>query len=228
MRIEDYDPAAGAMLRERAEREWLGGEALAVLVPVGDIDQGRYRVRGLDPDGLPRSWLDTTLDAFTDPAVHPGVFTAVQGDHPQCAAVGLYVAAGYEHVWMAITPVRLAVLRLRDVQEPAEDLADELTAQAREGQSLGKLLRGVGRVVKASAAELTTGRRRPPLAQRPQDAVLECPFDLPRAALQAIAGWKPPLIPTWDGGPRWIEVHFTDGSMARLTTDAAGAAALGI
>jgi hypothetical protein len=228
MRVEDHDPAAGALLRQRAEREWLRGEGLQALVPVGDVEQGRYRVRGLDPDGLPRSWLDTTLDAFTDPVAHPGIFTAVQGDHPQCAAVGLYAAARYDHVWMAITPGRLAVLRLRDVQEQADDLADDLAAQAREGQSLGKLVRGVGRLVKASAAELTTGRRRPPLTERPQDAVLECPFEVPRAALQAIVGWKPPLMPTYDGGPGWMEVRFTDGSMARLTTDAAGAAALGV
>jgi hypothetical protein len=80
--------------------------------------------------------------------------------------------------------------------------------------------------VSASAAEFAKSVRRPPLAERPDEAVLECPYELPRAALARVEKWKQPLVPQFRGGPRWLAVHFTDGSWARVKTDEPGQAAL--
>lgn len=104
--------------------------------------------------------------------------------------------------------------------------AAEVLEQAKQQRSLGAAVRGLGRLVGTSAVEFAKSMRRPPLAERPQDAVLECPFEAPRSALQSITRWKQPMVPEFSGGPRFVQVQFTDGSWARLQTDAAGVAAL--
>jgi hypothetical protein len=223
--------AAEPLLRDRAQREWLRGDLLQIVAVVGQVDTGRYRVRGLDANGLTWRLSDTVIDtvagAFDDTPSDRGLHTVVRGRDPRCAAVGLYRAAAYEYAWLAITPSRLAVLRLRDIQNTAEDqLVGGMPTDPQDRQSLGQLVRGVSRLVKATATELARSMRRAPLAERPQDAVLECPFEVPRAALQSITPWKPRLMPAFRRGPRWVEVHFADDSRACLTTDAAGAAAL--
>lgn len=216
--------AAGRLLLARAEREWLRGEPVLAMGTVAHVVQGRYRVRGLDPDGLPRSSVDRVLDSFDDTG-HPGVVTVVRGDDPGCAAVFAYRAARFDHTWLVVTPGRVAVLRLRDAQNQADGAGDALAEASRE-RSVGGLLRGVGRLVASSAAELARSVRRPPLAERPGDAVLEVPFEAPSSALAGVAPWKPRGLPRLRHGPRHVQVAFADGSSACFTTDAAGEAAL--
>jgi hypothetical protein len=219
------EPPLVRLLRHRAEAHWLRGDRLLALAAVGHVNQGRYRVQGLDDDGIRGSALGNLFDAAIDTEMR-GIVTAVRGDHPDCAAAGLYGAAGFTHAWLAITPHRVAVLRLRDVQDPGEGVADNLAARSTQGrQSLLGSFRDVGRLLKATAAD-ARGPDRPPLDHRPQDAAIAWPFEVPYAHLHSIAGWQPPLIRPYPGGPRHVQVHFVDGSWARLQTDEAGAAAL--
>lgn len=106
----------------------------------------------------------------------------------------------------------------------SDESADALAA-AKEQRALGGVLRGLGRFVKASAEEFAQSVRRPPLAERPEDAVLECVWEIPREALAGVERWKQPLVPEFEGGPRWLQIHFADSSWARLKTDERGLAA---
>lgn len=217
--------AEARLVGARAAAQWLRGDVIQVLASAGELDQDRYKVRGLDEDGHPTGMGEKAMNAFFD-AIHdtgPDGYVAVRGDHPECAAVGLYRAVGVEHSWLVLTSHRVAVLRLRDLR--AGD-SDELLQQAKDERSLGGALRGLGKFVKASASEFAKSMRRPPLAERPEDAVLECPFELPRQALAAVERWKQPLVPQFRGGPRFVQVHFTDNSWARLQTNEPGQAAL--
>jgi hypothetical protein len=54
-----------------------------------------------------------------------------------------------------------------------------------------------------------------------ENAVLECPFEVPRFALESIMRWMPD-----DGPDHCIQVEFTDASWARLQTDEQGLRAL--
>lgn len=215
------DSAEAALVRARASAEWLRGDTLQVLASATELDREVYRVRGLDEDGHPTGAAEKAWGAlFSESA---GEYVAVRGDHPSCAAVGLYKALSTEHTWLALTSHRLAVLRLRDLA--VGTASEEALAAAREEKSLGGMVRGIGKFVKASATEFAKSVRRPPLAERPDDAVLESAFELPRHALARVERWKQPLVPEVRGGPRWLQVHFTDGSWARLKTDEAGQAA---
>jgi hypothetical protein len=206
---------------------WLRGEALQVLASAGALDRERYKVRGLDEDGHPtraaERGANAVLDAWVD-AAGAGAYVAVRGDSPTCAAVGLYGAVRYDHAWFVVTSARVAVLRLRDRAAGQEGATQELLSEAKG--SVGGALRGLGKFVKASATELARSMRRPPLHERPADAELLCEFEAPRQALAAVERWKQPLIPQLSGGPRHVQVHFTDGSWARLQTNEAGQAAL--
>ncbi len=53
-----------------------------------------------------------------------------------------------------------------------------------------------------------------------RDTVLDCPFEVPRFALESITRWNP------DADPHCIQVEFTDASWARLQTDDDGLRAL--
>lgn len=211
-----------ALVQARVAGEWLRGDVVQALVVATELDREVYRVRGLDEDGHPAGRVEKAFDAlFSESA---GAYVAVRGDHPTCAAVGLYQALSTELTWLVITSHRVAVLRLRD--QAAGTAAQDALAEAKEQKSLGGALRGLGRIVAASAAEFAKSVRRPPLGERPEDAVLECPFEVPRAALAGVEKWKQPLVPQFRGGPRWLAVRFTDGSWARVKTDEAGQAAL--
>lgn len=206
---------------------WLRGDAIQVLIPAGALDRERYKVRGLDEDGHPTGaferGVNTVIDSFVD-AGSAGEYVAVRGNSPTCAAVGLYAAVRYEHAWFVVTSHRVAVLRLRD-RTSGQEAATQDLKQAADG-SLGGTLRGLGRFVKASATELAKSMRRPPLHERPEDATLVCEFEAPRHVLAAVERWKQPLIPQVRGGPRFLQIHFTDGSWARLQTNESGQAAL--
>ncbi len=216
------DPAETALVHARATGEWLRGDVVQALVVATELDRERYRVRGLDEDGHPVGRVEKAFDAlFSESA---GEYVAVRGDHPTCAAVGLYQALSTEHTWLVVTSHRVAVLRLRDLAKGTA--SEDALAAAKEEKSLGGVLRGLGKIVSASAAEFARSVRRPPLSARPDDAVLECPFELPRAALARVERWKQPLVPQFRGGPRWLQVHFTDGSWARVKSDEAGQTAL--
>lgn len=215
------DSAEAALVRARASAEWLRGDTLQVLASATELDREVYRVRGLDEDGHPTGAAEKAFGAFF--AESAGEYVAVRGDHPSCAAVGLYRALSTEHTWLAVTSHRLAVLRLRDLA--VGTASEEALAAAKDEKSLGGMVRGIGKFVKASATEFAKSVRRPPLAERPDDAVLEPAFELPRQALARVERWKQPLVPEVRGGPRWLQVHFTDGSWARLKTDEAGQAA---
>lgn len=216
------DPAETALVHARATGEWLRGDVVQALVVATELDREVYRVRGLDEDGHPAGRVEKAFDAlFSESA---GEYVAVRGDHPACAAVGLYQALSTEHTWLVVTSHRVAVLRLRDLAKGTA--AEDALAAAKEEKSFGGVLRGLGKIVSASAAEFARSVRRPPLSERPDDAVLECPFELPRAALARVEKWKQPLVPQFRGGPRWLQVHFTDGSWARVKTDEAGQTAL--
>lgn len=212
-----------ALVRERATREWLRGDSLQVLASATELDREVYRVRGLDEDGHPTGKFEKALDNlfFSDAT---GKYVSVRGDHPECVAVGLYRALSDEHTWFAITSHRIAVLRLRDTARGTA--VEEATADVKAQKSLGGALKGLGRLVKESAVEFAKSTRRPPLAERPGDAVLEPVFEAPRQALARVDRWKQPLVPEFEGGPRWLQVHFADGSWARVKTDQAGLAAL--
>jgi hypothetical protein len=228
------NPAAQVeqLLRERAEREWLGGEAVLALAAVAQVPPGRYRVGRLDRDGREYGSVADVVDATTQVKL-PGMFDAVRADHPDGAAVGLYEAAALglhvvadDPTWLIITPGRIAVLRLLDLQRNGSGGAvDALLGGAKRSRGDG-LLRRVGEAVKAGATELVTSVRRPLLADRPQDAVLQCPFVLPIGHLQSIVPWKPPMVPLLRHGPRYVKVQFVDGSYACLETDIPGATAL--
>jgi hypothetical protein len=206
---------------------WLRGDVIEVLASAGALDRERYRVRGLDEDGHPTGAAERGANAMIDMwagADSAGEYVAVRGGSPACAAVGLYRGVRHEHAWLAVTSHRVALLRLRDRAAGQEDATRELLALGKD--SLGGALRGLGRFVKASATELVNGMRRPPLHERPADAELVCEFEAPRQALAGVARWKQPLVPEFRGGPRFVQVHFADGSWARLRTDEAGRSAL--
>lgn len=216
-------PAAEtALVHARATGEWLRGDVVEALVVATELDREVYRVRGLDENGHPAGRAEKAFDALF--AESAGEYVAVRGDHPACAAVGLYQALSTELTWLAVTSHRVAVLRLRD--RAAGTAVEDALVAAKDEKSLGGALRGLGRMVAASAAEFARSVRCPPLGERPEDAVLECPFEVPRAALARVEAWKQPLVPQFRGGPRWLAVHFTDGSWARVKTDEAGGAAL--
>jgi hypothetical protein len=216
------DSAETALVLARATGEWLRGDVIQALVVATELDREVYRVRGLDENGHPIGRAEKAFDAlFSESA---GEYVAVRGDHPTCAAVGLYQALSTEHTWLVVTSHRLAVLALRDRAKGTA--SEDALAAVKEERSLGGALRGLGKFVSASASEFAKSVRRPPLSERPEDAVLESPFELPRAALARVEKWKQPLVPQFRGGPRWLAVHFTDGSWARVKTDEAGQAAL--
>jgi hypothetical protein len=213
--------AEAALVRARASAEWLRGEVLQALVPVSELDREVYRVRGLDEDGHPSSAGERFFDSLF--AESAGEYVAVRGDHPDCAAVGLYRALSTDHRWLAVTPRRVGVLWLRDL---ARRSAAEEMRTSHEESSLGGAVRAIGRFVRTSATEFAKSVRRPPLAERPADAVLEPVFELPRHALAQVERWKQPLVPEVRHGPRWLQLHFADGSWARIQTDEAGQSAL--
>jgi len=206
----------------RATSEWLRGDVIHALASATELDREVYRVRGLDEDGHPTGAGEKAFGALF--AESAGEYVAVRGDRPDCAAVGLYRALSSEHTWLVLTSHRLAVLRLRDLARGGE--SDELLAQAKDERSLGGALRGLGKFVKASATEFAKSVRRPPLVERPADAVLEPVFEVGREALAGIEKWKQPLVPQFKGGPRWLQVHFRDNSWARVQTDEPGQQAL--
>jgi hypothetical protein len=115
---------------------------------------------------------------------------------------------------------------MRDVQNNAETVLEEVDAQVKQERSLGNLVRGVGKLVGATAIEIARSVRRPPLAGRPEDAVLECAFELPATHVRSIDRWKPRLLPSLRHGPQYVQVHLVDGSWACLETNAAGLTAL--
>lgn len=213
--------AEAELLSQRMAAEWLRGDTVRVLAAAGQLDQERYRVRGLDENGSP-SRADDVLDLFSDDG--GAGYVAVRGGDPRCAAVGLYQAVRHDHAFLVITGHRVAVLRLRDTQDGSAAAERELRAD--QDGSLGGALRGLGRFVKASATEFARSVRRPPLSERPGDAVLECPFELPLPALQGVRHWKQPLVPEFRNGPRFVQLLFTDGSWARIRTDETGQTAL--
>lgn len=216
------------LVRERAGREWLRGDVIQLLVTAAQLDNDRYRVRGLDDSGNPLApgaerAAEGVLGLFVDDG-SGNEQVAVRGDHPGCAAVGLYRAVRHDHAWLVLTSHRFAVLRLRDRQSGTESAVTELMSG--EDRSLGGALRGLGKFVKASASELAKSVRRPPLAERPEDAELVCEFEAPRQAVAGVERWKPPLMPQLRGAPRHVQIHFTDNSWARIQTDENGATAL--
>jgi hypothetical protein len=214
--------AEAALVWARASAGWLRGDVLQALASATELDREVYRVRGLDEDGHPTGAAEKAFNALF--AESAGEYVAVRGDHPQCAAVGVYRALSTEHTWLAVTSHRVAVLRLRDMARGTA--TEDALASAKEEKSLGGMVRGIGKLVKASATEFEKSVRRPPLAERPDDAVLEPAFELPRQALARVDRWKQPLVPEIHNGPRWLQLHFTDGSWARLQTDEAGQSTL--
>jgi hypothetical protein len=213
-----------------AARHWLRGDQIQAMAPVAHhLNVDKFKVAGLDEFGHPRAEsigrraFDAVDSMFDDPATG---YVAVRGSHPQCAAVGMYRAARFDHAWLVITPLRVAVLQLRDVQSNKEGAFAEFEERGKQDRTLGGALRGIGKLVKDSATEFVKSARRPPLVERPQDAVFECPFEVPRQALHSIVPWKIRLVPEFDGGPRLIQVQFTDDSWTRLETDQTGRAAL--
>ncbi len=216
------DSAETALVHARATGEWLRGDTIQALVVATELDREVYRVRGLDENGHPIGRVEKAFDALFQESA--GEYVAVRGDSPTCAAVGLYQALAAEHTWLVVTSHRLAVLRL--VDRAKGTAAEDAFTEVKEQRSIGGALKGLGKFVSASAAEFAMSVRRPPLAERPDDAVLESPFEVPRAALARVEKWKQPLVPQFRGGPRWLAVHFTDGSWARVKTDEPGQAAL--
>lgn len=204
------------LVAQRAVERWLRGDVIQAMAKVAELDAGRHKVRGLDENGDPATLSERAWDAVFEEG--PNGYVAVRGEHPRCAAVGLYEAAGFDNAWFVITSHRIAVLRLRDALSTAEAAKAELAND--------HSLSGLGRFIKASAADFAQSMRRPPLTERPADAVLEWPFELPRQALRGVERWKQPLVPQFRGGPRFVRIHFTDSSWARVKTDEAGQATL--
>jgi hypothetical protein len=218
------------LVAELTGRHWVRGDEVQAMVPVSQhLNVDRHRVRGLDELGNPRAEslgrraFDAVESMFDDSDTS---YVAVRGEHPQCAAIGMYRAARFEHAWLVITSHRVAVLRLRDQQNAEDGKVDQLVEEARQQGSLGGALRGIGKIVKTSATEFVRNARRPPLHERPQDAVLEWPFEAPRHVLVSIVPWKIPMTPQFSGGPRLVQVQFTDNSWTRLETDQTGQSAL--
>lgn len=146
---EETPLAAEARLVGERAAAWLRGDVLQVIVSATELDREVYRVRGLDEDGHPTGAAEKAFGAlFSESA---GEYVAVRGDRPDCAAVGLYRALATEHTWLVLTSHRLAVLRLRDLA--ASTAAEEALAEAKEERSLRGALRGIGKLVKASATE---------------------------------------------------------------------------
>lgn len=176
------------------------------------MNQGRYRVRGLDGDGIRGSALGNLFDAAIDTGMRR-IVTAVGATSPTappgCTAPPGPPARGWRSRHTGWRSCGCGTRRTR-ARGPA--VAPRLVP------GRGPAARGVGR--------RRRGPDRPPLEHRPRDAALEWPFEVPYAHLHSIAGWQPPLIRPYPGGPRHVQVHVMDGSWARLETDEAGAAAL--
>ncbi|SHF26901.1 hypothetical protein [Streptoalloteichus hindustanus] len=220
------------LVRDLATRTWLRGDTLLATAGCGPIDNERFRVPGLDAEGNERPVGGRIADGFMD-AVLPddsvaGHSVAVTGPHATCLAVGCYRAARQRNAWLVVTSHRVAVLRLRDLQGDTGDAMKEFSASLHEPESVRGVqgLRQFGKFLKNTAVEAVREVRRPPLTKRPQDAALVAEFEVGRAELVRIDRWKPTLVPNLQHGPRHLQLHFGDGSWARLQTDVAGAIAM--
>jgi hypothetical protein len=226
--------AEAAMVYQRSA-EWLRGDVIRVFAVAWSMP-GRYKVRGLDKDGFPKTdWREDLAAGLVVASVFNAVVPSddngadggprgpvvVGGEDPDCVAVSFRRALRQSkpeaggHAFLVITSHRVAVLRLRDTQE---DAAPEPGAEERptvEGSPLERL-RGMGRLVKKELADIRRRASRPPLSERPGDAALDCPFELPLAALRGHE---------LDRQGR-VRLSFSDGSWTLIRTDPAGQTAL--
>lgn len=232
----DHLVADAALVSQRMA-EWLRGDVVRVFA-VAWPPPGRYKVRGLDKDGdskADRRLMGAVLlTAAAINAVVPGEGegdsnsgggsrgpVVVRGEDPGCAAVGFRRAIGGYHTdfgghrFLVITSHRVAVLRLRDAQDDSAAAEGEWE-RVRAEDSTVKRLRGVGRFLKKGMEEVVQSVRRPPLSERPDDVVLDCPFELPLPALRGVQ-------PDSTGD---MQMFFADGSWALFGTDPVGLAAL--
>ncbi|MCP2257768.1 hypothetical protein LX15_001454 [Streptoalloteichus tenebrarius] len=223
--------AEAGLVRDLATRTWLRGDTLLATAGCCEIENERFRVRGLDARGIERSvggrMVEGFMDAFMDDNT-PVRSVAVHGEHPRCLAVGCYRAVSEKNAWLVVTSHRVAVLRLRDLQGDSGDVMKEFSDSVRNPESVRGVqgLRKLGKFLKDVAVESVREVRRPPLTERPQDAALVSEFEISRADLVRIERWKPTLIPNFSMGPRHLQLHFRDGSWARVQTDVAGAIAM--
>lgn len=74
----------------------------------------------------------------------------------------------------------------------------------------------------AMGRDLIEDFRRTPLAERPDDAILEIALELPATAIRHVERRRQRGVPELRGGPRHVQLHFADGSIARVRTDEAG------
>lgn len=208
------------VLRDQVADDWLQGDALRALAQVRQLPGASYRVTGLAGDGSQRSRLVRTALFMLDDA--PGEpFVGVRGGRPDCAAVRLFRAARSNYAWLAVTERRMALLRLEDAPDPKETEADRLS-QLRQERSVGGLVRGVRALVTSTASDAVERFQRPPLRERPQDAVLGCPFEVDYSQLRSIQPWTSRRLR--NDPSRVLQIEFRDESWARLSTNEAGAA----
>ncbi|MCP2169723.1 hypothetical protein [Goodfellowiella coeruleoviolacea] len=208
--------------------QWTRGEQVLVFAEcTQNLAAGRYKVGGLDENGTAKETnaVLRAAELLSDDPV-AGQWVAVRGEHPACTAVRLYRALAGADTFLVLTPSRLAVVRLRDARRQGENALDGFTADLAEDRSVGGLLRGVGKLVRGAATDMVRAARRPPLTERPEDAVLTVEFEGPHQELAGVRRWKQPMVPNLRHGPRMVELHFADGSWCRVQTTVADAQTL--
>ncbi|MCK2242752.1 MULTISPECIES: hypothetical protein [unclassified Crossiella] len=204
-------------------RDWLGGERLKALACAEALPAGRFHVKGLDAHGIPVA-RSTGAATWSDDDIAAGRGAAVHARQPESLGVRLYRAVqAPEACWLALGVARIAVIRIRDTAVRAEPIVSPTAQRLVRQRSVGKVLRGVGRLMRDVASGLQEDIGRPPLHERPEDAVLEFEFEAPRTELLRVERCRQLAV-----GPatRQVRLHFTDDSWARIRTDVDGAEAL--
>ncbi|WHT22314.1 hypothetical protein N8J89_14975 [Crossiella sp. CA-258035] len=205
-------------------RDWLGNERLKALACAESLPNGRFHVKGLDNHGIPTTRSRTRAATWSDDDIAAGRSAAVHARQPDSPAVRLYRAVqAPEACWLALGTERIAVLRIRDTAVRAEPIVSPTAQRLVRQKSVGKVLRGVGRLVRDVATGLQEDIGRPPLHERPEDAVLEFEFEAPRAELLRVERCRQLAV---GSASRQVRLHFTDGSWARIRTDVDGVEAL--
>ncbi|MBP2478821.1 hypothetical protein JOF53_007693 [Crossiella equi] len=200
------------------ERDWLGGERLKALACAEGIPSGRYHVKGLDDHGIPVARSERGI--WSDDDVAGGRGAAVHARTPEALAVRVYRAVHQpDPCWLVLGVERIAVVRVRDTTVRAEPMVSPAAQHLVRQRSVGKVLRGVGRLVRDVASNLQEDIGRIPLHERPDEAALDLDFEGGRADLVRVERCRQFAVA---GSSRQVRLHFADGSWARVRTDLDG------
>lgn len=204
-------------------RDWLGAETLKALACAEALPSGKFHVKGLDDHGIPVTRSRRT-STWSDDDVAAGRGAAVHARQPDSPAVRLYRAVqSPEPCWLVLGTERIAVIRIRDTAQRTDPTISPAAQRLVRQKSVGKVLRGVGRMMREVATTLQEDIGRPPLHERPEDAVLEFEFEERRTELLRVERCRQLAV---GSATRNVRLHFADGSWAKIRTDQDGAEVL--